>query len=243
MTTIKQIVTPNGDIFVWTPSGATKTRGTVIYLHGDDRDAAGALRDHGLIGKFDRSDIDATFIVPEAPKSAEDTVRFPNLDVLLTRVNAVEKLGTGPVIVLAHSAGYRTAYEWLKSPRLSQLALLDALYRHEGEFQYFAKTHRMTVFGRATDAQGRRLVGAVGGLALPSIPDRWTDEQQSARVVYAKSQFLHDDIPIRELPIVAALRRSSLHTRDAAWMPAVVTGAVVAVVAGIVGIAAWRANK
>lgn len=242
MTTIKQIVTPNGDIFVWTPRGATNERGTVIYLHGDDRDAAGALHDHDLIAKFKSSNLDATFIVPEAPTSAEDTVRFRDLDTLLARVNAVTGLGSGPVIVLAHSAGYRTAYEWLRSPRLTYLALLDALYRHEPEFQAFAKTHRMTVFGRATDAQGRRLVAAVGGIALPSIPQTWTAEQQDARVVYAKSQFLHDDIPMKALPIWAALKRSPIRTLTAAWTPAVVAGAAV-VAAGIFGMVAWRAYK
>jgi predicted alpha/beta hydrolase family esterase len=117
------IATPRGNVF-FEATSTDPGRPTVVYVHGYYVNAAEAVTKYKLFDQFRASGVQATFIVPEAPKSNDQPVYFTDLGELLAYVT----VGNGPVVAVAHSGGFRTILKWLSNPKLKSIALLDALY-------------------------------------------------------------------------------------------------------------------
>ena len=122
---VSTIVTPRGKVYLGSTS-TEKGRPTVVYVHGYTTTTAQAVKEHDLFGQFEKSGTRATFLVPEAPSSRDDSVKFPSLAELLAAVRP--QIGTGPVIAVGHSGAYRTLKGWLTEGILTTVAVLDGLY-------------------------------------------------------------------------------------------------------------------
>lgn len=126
-----------GPVHVWRPRSYRKdTAATILYVHGFFTDVDRAMLEHNLPAQFRDSGRNALFIVPEARSSGRDPVYWPDLDVLLTAVQARLKLELpkGPLIVVGHSGAYKTIASWLKHTRLAGVALVDGLYGNDDDF-------------------------------------------------------------------------------------------------------------
>ena len=153
-----RIKTGAGAVHVWVPAGYDRaTAGTVIYIHGYWTDADGAWREHNLARQFRASQQNAMFIVPDAPSSNEDAVKWPALKDLrraITRANI--KLPDGPTIVMGHSGAFRTVMQWVDHRLVEQIILLDAMYAGEHAFDNFidsgkrANQHKLIVVAAGT---------------------------------------------------------------------------------------------
>jgi hypothetical protein len=213
-----RITTAKGPVHIWTPEGASPGRGTVLYIHGYGHNADEAMAQHRLIDQFKKSGLDATFIVPEAPRRKSDTVRFPDLQALLSTVDKQVPLGTGPVVAVGHSGAFRTLHHWLGNPRLKHIIFLDALYGRYDDFLSWARdpAHRLTVaVGPDTTTTSADLVRALGAEVLPSIPSdlttRWLD-----RIVGARSQYSHMGLVTKGAAIPALLSHTTIPRLGAA---------------------------
>jgi len=155
-----RIETPKGPIHVFRPPGAG-SRAAVVYVHGYYDTADSAVAKHQLEQQFTASGRDATFIVPEAPLGNEDAVKFPDLAELLRLAGAA---GAAPVVVIAHSGGYRTVLPWLASPAVRHVILLDALYGGSEAFKAWGQrgTNTMDLVGYDTADASRQLADALG---------------------------------------------------------------------------------
>lgn len=116
---------PGGAVHVFTVG---RPRQTVLYVHGYYTDVDAAWSEHRLATQFRESGVEAVFIVPEAPDGNDAPVAFPDLDALLSQVEAELGALPHPVIALGHSGACRTLSSWTQSDALSALALLDAFY-------------------------------------------------------------------------------------------------------------------
>src|SRR5262249_53178391 len=126
-----RIMTEHGPVHVFRPQGYdSRAAGTLVYVHGLYTDVDAAWRDHRLADQFAAANVQALFIVPEAPMSGGENLRWTSLDELLVAVH--EKTGLarppGPVVVVGHSAAYRTIVAWLGCGRVKHVILVDALY-------------------------------------------------------------------------------------------------------------------
>lgn len=207
-----RIEAATGPIHVWTPPGASSRRGTVLYVHGYGTTADDAMGRYRLEEQFLDSGLDATFVVPEAPRSRYDPVRFPSLAALLDEVRRHTMLGTGPVVAVGHSGAFRTLVHWLSDPRLSHIILLDALYGRYDDFLKWGRdpSHRLTVVvGPDTTPPSERLVKALGGRVLARIPTDvrpyWFD-----RVIGMHSQYSHMGLVSNDVVIPVLLRRTMI---------------------------------
>lgn len=116
-----------GPIHLWC-RGAT-VRGVVLYVHGYEDDVDSAFADHRLGAQFAKSGLEALFIAVAAPTGPGQPVAFEDLDALLEVVGV--RLGgalRGPVLVVGHSGGHLTIRHWLRSPRVTEVVLLDGFY-------------------------------------------------------------------------------------------------------------------
>lgn len=122
----QRIVAPSGRPVYVESVGSPQQ--TVIYIHGYYVTTDEAVEKYKLFDQLKASGVNATYIVPSAPQSNEEPVYFPTLDALLSLVASAGYSLSGPVVVIAHSGGFRTVLKWLSSPRVKAVALLDALY-------------------------------------------------------------------------------------------------------------------
>lgn len=150
---MNRIDTPHGPVFV-RPGRADRA---VVYVHGYRDTAESALERHGLEEQLQTS---ATVIIPEAPGSARDAVRFTDLGELLQ----IAGVSGAQVMALGHSGAFRTLKKWLDDPRLRQLALLDAAYGDVEPFVRWAGTpgRRLHVVGYSTAEASRALASRAG---------------------------------------------------------------------------------
>jgi hypothetical protein len=198
-----RIKTARGAVHVWVPPDYDReTAGTVIYVHGYYTDADGAWRGHDLARQFKASRQNALFIVPDAPSSNDDDVKWPALKDLrkaVTRANIV--LPSGPVIVMGHSGAFRTVMQWVDHRLVDQIILLDALYAGESAFDAFiasgkrADHHKLVVVAAST-AEGsssfaRRYRFAVARERMPSSSSGFSRRERVAKLLYIRSQFDH----------------------------------------------------
>lgn len=201
-----RLQTPGGTVHVWQPDGYERlTAGIVLYVHGFSTDVDAAWERQKLARQFVASRRNAVFVVPEAPSSAQDPVRWPSLNTLLTTVGSKLALTwpSGPLVVVGHSGAHRTVVHWLKAPRLSEVVLLDAIY---GRSMVNAlRTWLLAGPGRlilvdtvATAENSGRIVRGIPSVvrrgAIPESGADFTSADRSAQVVYLRSQYGHSEM-------------------------------------------------
>jgi len=175
--------TSRGAVLVWRPAGYhPREAGVVVYLHGYFTTVDQAAADHRLFEQFRQSGRSALFIAPEAPAwNGEDPV-WPELGALVDEVLRRTGLSPprGPVVVAAHSGGYRATLPWLADGRLEEILLLDGLYRGEEQLRGWLE---------AADGAPRRLVlvsdetrdRAEALAAATPARSRWPGSRRSGR--------------------------------------------------------------
>jgi hypothetical protein len=197
-----RLQTANGWVHVWRPAGYDRrTAGTVVYVHGFTVDVDAAWEHHHLAKQFEASRRNAVFVIPEAPVSAEDTVRWPSLNKLLTTVGT--RLGVawppGSLVVVGHSGAHMTVRPWLKNPRVGHVVLLDALYGSDmvEALRAWLRTGRgrLALVAAETADDAERLVhglqGVVRRATIPESGASFTLMERRARVAYMRSQYSH----------------------------------------------------
>lgn len=154
-----RLATANGPLYVWFPPGSSRDA-AVVYVHGFYDSAASAIRDHHLQEQFAASGLKVPFLVPEAPQGKGEPVRFPSLPQLLGYAGL--PLNT-PVIAVAHSGGYRTVANWLGTPSLKHIILLDAAYGNLPQFTAWGQQpgHSMALVGQDTAQASKTLAARV----------------------------------------------------------------------------------
>jgi len=217
-----RIKTSQGAVHVWVPADYDReTAGTVVYVHGYWTDADGAWRDHELARQFRASRQNAMFIVPDAPSSNDEHVKWPALTDLrraVTRGNI--KLPDGPIIVMGHSGAFRTVMQWVDHRAVDQIILLDAMYAGERAFDDFIKSgkraddHKLIVVGASTEQGSRAFINkykfAVAREKLPKDVGGFSKRERSAKLLYIRSQYEHMSIVTSKKVIPLLLRVTPL---------------------------------
>lgn len=198
-----RIKTERGPVHVWVPRGYKRdSAGTVIYVHGYNTSADGAWRSHNLPQQFNKSRQNAIFIVPEAPRNNDQSVRWTSLAELKKAVmRANIRLPDGAPVVIAHSGAFRTVAHWLDNALLAQVILLDALYGKAGDFEEFihggkkAKHHKLIVVATATVDKARKFARKFRYAAvrdrIPTSYSEFTRRERGSRLLYLRSQYGH----------------------------------------------------
>jgi len=209
-----RVITKRGPIHVYRPAGVRSTF-TVVYVHGFYDNVDSAWKDHELAAKFARSHLTATFVVPEAPVSPQELVTWPDLDELLSAVGDAKPKALpkgGPVVLVGHSAAYRTIVGWLNHPRVSEIFLVDGLYGFEDDYANWLtnnEDHRLVLAVRTTDQWvGPFIKRFRFGIKLNEIPSVPTSRLRHTRLLTMKSQYEHMDLVRHPDPLTAILRLS-----------------------------------
>jgi pimeloyl-ACP methyl ester carboxylesterase len=217
-----RIGTPRGAVLAWRPAGDQhRTAGVVVYLHGYFTTVDQAAADHRLFEQFRASGRSALFIAPEAPAWNGEASVWPDLAALLAEV--LRRAGLtppkGPLVVAAHSGGYRTVLHWLGEPRLEEVLLLDGLYRGEEQLRAWleadpAGRRRLVLVVDETADRGEALAAAVpGAVLLPRVPPLQPGLEgpaRTARLVVIRSQHPHMAIVERGEVLPVLLRATRL---------------------------------
>ncbi|MDQ3364106.1 MAG: hypothetical protein M3680_01565 [Myxococcota bacterium] len=217
-----RIKTAQGAVHVWVPEGYDReTAGTVIYVHGYWTTADGAWRDHELARQFKASRQNAMFIVPDAPSSNEERVRWPALTDLrraVTRANLM--LPHGSTVVMGHSGAFRTVMQWVDHRAVDQIILLDAMYAGEHAFDAFiasgkrADDHKLIVVAASTaDSSASFAKKYKFAIAREQMPDGvwgFTKRERGAKLLYVRSQYGHMQIVTGRKVIPTLLRVTPL---------------------------------
>jgi hypothetical protein len=217
-----RIKTNAGSVHVWVPPGYNReTAGTVVYVHGYWTDADGAWKDHDLAKQFRQSKQNALFIVPDAPQSNEDNVKWPALkDLRKAIARANIKMPDGPVIVMGHSGAFRTIMQWVDHKLVEQIILLDAMYAGESAFDNFIKSgkradqHKLIVVAAGTaqtsESFAKSYKFAVARENMPSAYSGFSKRERGAKLLYIHSQFEHYAIVTSHKVIPLLLRLTAL---------------------------------
>jgi hypothetical protein len=221
--------TDHGPVHVFRPTGYNaRSAGTIVYVHGFYTDVDTAWRNHRLAEQFARSNKQALFIVPEAPTASGQDVRWSSLDDLLTTVHVKTGLPRppGPVVVIGHSAAYRTIAAWLDCGRLKHVILVDALYGNEDDFLRWIDDpdHRLTIVADDTSEIAEPFVRQVhAAVTLPAIPEDWSRAPAAARrahVLYMRSQYTHMALVTEGKALPVLMQRAPVGMRSvrAGWV-------------------------
>lgn len=198
-----RLETDKGPIHVWTPPGYDrKTAATVVYVHGYHMTVDEAWAHHDLPTQFARAQINALFIVPEAPKAKREQVVWLSLHELVrvTELGIREKLPAGRLVAAAYSGGHRTLDYWLPNAKLDTLLLLDAMYGDIRPYAYWIRGNakrRLVVLGDdtrvATDRFHQWIPAQVRVEDLEQFPDKF-EAARKARRIYLRSTLGHWDL-------------------------------------------------
>jgi hypothetical protein len=198
-----RIVTSSGIIHVWRPRLYDKDKaGTVLYVHGYYNDVDRAWAEHRLAEQFRDSRLNALFIVPQAPASDDESVKWRDLRELLLSVlkNTKRKLPLGPVAALGFSGGFRTIVEWLNDGRVQQVILLDGLYYNEDQFASWLKTQRtrngnkLVLVASETAPRADAFVKRFQNVAVHSMPENAFElsrHDRAADILYLRTSVEH----------------------------------------------------
>ncbi|WP_428268789.1 hypothetical protein [Haliangium sp.] len=201
-----RIRSANGPIHVWVPAEYDReTAGTVIYVHGYGVSADEAWQRHRLPQQFRKSRQNAMFLVPEAPQSNEDGVKWSSLAELKQTVRRAGMcMPDGPTVAVAHSGGFRTLAEWVDNRLLAQVILLDALYGRQQQFDEFihsgkrAQHHKLVIVAAHTSAQSRSFAKQFRYAAvrdrIPGSYDDFSKRERRSKLLYLRSQYGHSEI-------------------------------------------------
>ena len=224
-----RIETEHGPLNIWRPADYDPRRaGVVIYIHGYFTSVDQAWVDDQLAMQFRDSGRNALFIAIEAPESNGQDVSWKSLEELLRTVEGhiPYPIPHGPLVVVGHSAAYRTMLFWLDDPRVQYVVLLDALYSGEAEFRYWMRLHphtqphRMVLVAIDTRRQSSRFARHISGTARRgSIPARsasFTPRETHARLLYLRSQYEHNAIISNGKVIPVLLQISPIRALTAA---------------------------
>lgn len=221
-----RVRTTRGAVHVWVPKDYDRaTAGTVVYIHGYWTNADAAWRDHGLARQFRASRQNAVFIVPEAPASSDDNVKWPALRELRRAVSRANiRLPDGPVVVMGHSGAFRTIMQWVDHRLVGQIILLDALYAGEAAFDdyiargKYADEHKLIVVGASTAQESaefaRKYKFAVTRNRVPNSFAGFSRREKTAKLLYIRSQFEHMEMVTSGKVIPALLRLTPLTAID-----------------------------
>lgn len=215
-----RIKTAEGAVHVWVPPGYDRaTAGTVVYVHGYWTDADGAWSEHKLARQFRQSRQNALFVVPDAPASNDQEVKWPALtDLRKALAQANIRIPDGPTIVMGHSGAFRTVMQWTDHRLIEQIILLDALYGGEKAFDEYIAT------GRRADEHKLIVVGSDTAVASKSFAKKYpfaavrdkmpsgsfTKRERSSRLLYIHSQYGHMEIVTSGKVIPKLLRLTHL---------------------------------
>jgi len=202
-----RIETQHGPLNIWRPPDYDPRRaGVVIYIHGYFTSVDQAWADDQLAMQFRDSGLNALFIAIEAPGSNGQDVSWKSLEELLRTVEdrVPYPVPRGPLVVVGHSAAYRTILFWLGDPHVQYVILLDALYSGEAEFRYWLRPHphtqphRMVLVAIDTRRQSSRFARHISGTArrgrIPARSSSFTPRETHARLLYLRSQYEHNEI-------------------------------------------------
>jgi hypothetical protein len=199
-----RVGTSRGAVLVWRPAGYhSRDAGVVVYLHGYFTTTDQAVADHRLLEQFRASGRNALFVVPESPAwNGEDPVwqaPGPLLDEVFRRTGLTPP--HGPLVVAAHSGGFRPLLLWLGDPRLEEVLLLDGLYRSEEQLRAWLEAappgapRRLVLVGDETAQKAEALAAAVpGAVVLPRVPAARAGLDGAARttrLLSIRSQYNH----------------------------------------------------
>jgi hypothetical protein len=199
-----RLETSHGPLHLWRPANYdARTAGIVIYIHGYLTSVDQTWTNDRLALQFHDSGRNALFIAIEAPKSIYEDVSWTSLAELLRTVEdrAPYSLPHGPLLVMGHSAAYRTILLWLNDPRVQNVILLDALYTGESEFRIWlnphphSKPHRMVIVANDTHRQSnhfaRHIYGSARRRGIPGRASNFSPRETQARLLYIRSQYDH----------------------------------------------------
>lgn len=209
-----RIKTKRGPVYVYRPAKVSPTF-TVVYVHGFYNNVDSAWKEHDLAAKFERSHLAATFVVPEAPTSPQEPVVWTSLDDLLSTVRAAKPKALprgGPIVLVGHSAAYKTMVNWLVHPRVREVFLVDALYGFEDEYALWltrSQDHRIVVVAKTTDEWVTPFAKRFRfGIKLGEIPSVPTSRLRHTRMLTMRSQYDHMALVKDDFPMAALLRLS-----------------------------------
>jgi hypothetical protein len=222
--------TTHGPVHLWMPEDYDPvTAGVVVYVHGLFTDVDGAWADHHLAEQFAKSRKNALFMACEAPKSGDQEPFWESLDGLLQAATsflrtADELMPQIPdVVVVGHSAAYRTVGLWLGEP-IRHLVLVDAMYGYEDEFADWVEASKPSVDGRFTrqltvvvddtyrwaEPFIRRFGDVLTRMQIPELEYGFTDAEQRARILYVPSQYGHMELVTEGRTLPVLLRQTAL---------------------------------
>ena len=217
----RRLETPNGPVHLFLPRAYnSSTAGTVYYVHGYFNDVDQAWKQHELAAQFAASGRNALFVVPEAPTTNTEPVKWPSLGPLMetvTRQGDIEIPG-GPAVVMVHSGGFRTMQGWLPSGNVDTVLLLDGLYGAEAELTEWLGdkgNHRGSLVLVGFDTAGKM------EKFVDSFPDARIFEEvpplirakalsPEGRVMFMRSQFGHMEIVTEGAVIPSVLQLTPL---------------------------------
>jgi hypothetical protein len=207
-----RLVTDRGPIHVWIPASYERgTARTVVFVHGYGIGVDSAWTDYHLEDQFARSGLNAMFVVCGAPGSLEQGVVWPSLSQLLREVSGGldQALPAGEIVVIGHSAAYRTLVLWLTNPALRSLVLLDAAYGEEDRFLEWTRVDQHRLINIASDTiEGSNWLHAFlpGTKRIYGLPSDWSDEARAARVLYVRTDIGHMSMITNGIALPLALR-------------------------------------
>jgi hypothetical protein len=218
-----RLVGGNGVVHVWRPQGYDPdTAGTVIYLHGHRSSADQSWDEFRMAVQFQRSGLNALFVVPDSTADGEEPLHWESLGALrryVSRETGVA-LPAGALVVMGHSGAFRNIAAWLDDRTIDALILLDALYSHEDEFKSWitnSKGHqdkRLTLVSRDTRGNALRFMRQIpASVGVKKFPARWDElnkKQKSAQVLNFRSPYDHMGIVTSGVVIPLVLRRCDL---------------------------------
>ena len=213
-----RLLTAEGPVHVWRPAGYNPaSAGIAIYLHGYFTTVDRAWIDHRLAAQFAASGRNALFIVPEASIGDEEMPPYLDLEALLA---VVEKSGvtipSGPLVVAAHSGGFRGLIVWLANPRVKQVVMIDALYGKLEELRAWLDRpgHKAILIGAETDARStyftRKRKSAARRETMPLAASELTPKERRATVLSILAQHDHMGLIVSGQVLPVALEVSDL---------------------------------
>jgi hypothetical protein len=207
-----RIKTERGPIRVWTaPNYDPATARTIVFVHGYGIGVDSAWSEYHLEEQFARSGLNAMFVVCGAPGSLEQGVVWPSLSKLLSEISdgLGEPLPAGELVVVGHSAAYRTLVLWLNNPALHTLVLLDAAYGEEDRFLEWTRDehHRLINIASDTIDESNWMHAFLPDTKrIRGLPSEWTDEARAARVLYVRTGIGHMSMVMNGVTLPLALR-------------------------------------